>query len=52
MNMSYCRFQHTLTDLRDCADHIHDDDLSAEERKARARLIEMCREIVNETDGE
>ena len=23
-NMSYCRFQNTLGDLRDCAEHLHD----------------------------
>jgi hypothetical protein len=25
--MSYCRFQNTLADLRDCAEHMNDDDL-------------------------
>lgn len=31
-NMSYCRFQNILPDLRDCLDHI-DDDLLGEEKK-------------------
>ena len=38
-NMSYCRFQNTVGDLRDCAEHIHDDDLSEDEQRARKRLI-------------
>ena len=52
-NMSYCRFQNTLSDLMDCADHLHDhfDDgqNSRNERSARKRLIELCREIIEET---
>lgn len=46
-NMSYCRFQNTLTDLQDCADVIGDvDDLSEEEASAREGLIRTCRQIV------
>jgi hypothetical protein len=37
-NMSYCRFQNTLNDLRDCAEHLLDP-LSAEEHRARHDLI-------------
>lgn len=47
-NMSYCRFQNTAPDLRDCADHLLDDDLSKDEREALKRLIKTCREIVSE----
>ena len=47
-NMSYCRFQNTLQDLYDCADHILDDDLSSDEERARRRLVEICQEIVTE----
>ena len=43
-NMDYCRFRNTLEDLRDCADAINDE-LSAEEKRARDRLVEVCREI-------
>ena len=50
-NMSYCRFQNTAEDLRDCADNLFDDDdMSAEEIKARARLIRICREIATNAD--
>jgi hypothetical protein len=46
-NMSYCRFTNTLEDLRDCYDHMNDndDDLSEDEKKARQRLIKLCKDI-------
>jgi hypothetical protein len=46
-NMSYCRFQNTLPDLRDCEEHLDDDDLSQEEKRARDRLIKVCIEIAD-----
>lgn len=49
-NMSYCRFQNTLTDLRDCQEHINDEDLSKEELITRNYLVECCQEIVDEAD--
>ena len=51
-NMGYCRFQNTVQDLDDCADHIEDDDLSDDEKRARARLIRICREIIGMVDDE
>lgn len=48
MNMSYCRFHNTLQDLQDCAEHMEDDDLSEEEAQCRERLLQLCREIVDE----
>jgi len=49
-NMSYCRFQNTLLDLYDCADYITDNTLSKEEEKAREKLVDLCRSIVEEWD--
>ena len=49
-NMSYCRFQNTVSDLGDCLDHLTDD-VSVEEHEARQRLIEIAREIVAEADN-
>lgn len=43
-NMGYCRFQNTLSDLRDCLEH-WDDELSEAESKARARLLRLCSQI-------
>ena len=48
-NMSYCRFQNTLLALKDCS-HYLDDDLSAEETTARKKLVELCADIVEETE--
>lgn len=44
-NMSYCRFQNTRGDLRDCVDNfwnIHSED----EARARKRLVALAKEIV------
>jgi len=43
-NMSYCRFQNTVADVRDCWDNIHDS-LSGAEFDARNKLIELCKRI-------
>lgn len=45
-NMSYCRFENTLSDLQDCLDHINDR-LSSREAKARSELIALCQEIAD-----
>ena len=42
--MSYCRFRNTLMDLRDCYDNLNDD-LDGDEFRARAALIELCKDI-------
>lgn len=51
-NMSYCRFQNTLRDLRDCLDALCDIDgnlseLSKEEARAADNLILVCQEIAS-----
>ncbi len=45
-NMSYCRFQNTLPDLRDCYENWDDDDISQEEQRARDWLLKVCQDIV------
>ena len=44
-NMSYCRFQNTLGDLKDCSANMDDRDLSYDEVRARYRLIKLCAAI-------
>jgi hypothetical protein len=49
-NMSYCRFQNTLNDLRDCAEALdygdaEDENLSTEEKRAKEALIKVCSRI-------
>ena len=41
-NMAYCRFENTLRDLHDCAEHIHDKLDSPTEEEARRRLLRVC----------
>jgi hypothetical protein len=47
-NMSYCRFQNTLQDLSDCYENMDDEDLSAEEKRARKALLVLCERIVDD----
>ncbi len=51
-NMGYCRFQNTLQDLRDCAEHLDDDDLSEEEQRARYRMLRLCQTIMEDYESE
>ena len=44
-NMSYCRFENTLDDLRDCYDSLDDELDSESELRARAKLIKICCDI-------
>ena len=43
--MSYCRFQNTKTDLRDCVSNFWNVS-SEEEANARKRLVKYAKEIV------
>lgn len=47
MNMGYCRFQNTLSALRDCYDYLYDD-LEGDEKRAKERLIKLCAKIADE----
>jgi hypothetical protein len=47
-NMSYCRFRNTLDDLNDCYDCSEMNDpesLTDGEKRARLKIIELCRLI-------
>ena len=46
-NMTYCRFRNTLTDLRDCQEHM-DADLDGDEGTARAAIVELCVKIAGD----
>ncbi len=47
-NMSYCKFENTLKDLRDCWNNF-DDCESGSEEEARKRLVKLCKEIAEES---
>ena len=47
-NMSYCRFENTARDLRDCVQAIENgelDDLSSYERDGLEELLSYCEEM-------
>lgn len=45
-NMSYCRFENTLRDLRDCYENM-DDECSKLEDEFRSKLIMLCKRIAD-----
>lgn len=54
-NMSYCRFQNTLEDLRSCynnMDAIDDPETSPEELKAVKAIIKLCEKIADDYGDE
>lgn len=50
-NMSYCRFENTLNDLKDCYLAM-DEELDGSEKAARLALIELCGDITEEYGDE
>lgn len=44
-NMSYCRFQNTLSDLWDCYENMDNCSDSEEELSAKEQLIKLCEKI-------
>lgn len=60
MNMSYCRFQNTVSDLKDCFEAMCGEDeyyqskadISNEEFDALERIVEICRDIVHMADDD
>ena len=59
MNMSYCRWQNTLTDLVACSNDLDDrrnraerEPLSNEELRAAKRLLELAMEMVSKIAGD
>ena len=46
-NMSYCRWENTLDDLRDCAEHVNDP-VDGSEARARASLLEIAADMLEE----
>jgi hypothetical protein len=47
MNMDYCKFQNTLTALRQCADG-WDEDLKSSEAMAKQAMIELMIDLLNQ----
>ena len=62
-NMSYCRFQNTYRDLKDCVESLESnynlkygfrnlDNLSSNEKKYALKLRELCREYLELVESE
>lgn len=51
MNMSHCRFENTVEDLRECYENINDvNETNEYEMRARVQLLELCKLILEEAD--
>ena len=51
--MSYCRFENTANDLRDCVNAIHNgetDELNEYEVQGLTDILELCKEILQDED--
>jgi hypothetical protein len=52
-NMSYCRFENTYPDLKDCCDNWdRNDELSEREAHYRQKIYKLCKQIADDYDGE
>ena len=53
-NMSYCRFENTARDLRDCVYAINNgeiDELNDYELEGLRDILELCEEILNDQEN-
>ena len=51
MNMSYCRFENTLSALMECLNHIENEEETSErEINYAKRLYETCKEFIDSCD--
>jgi hypothetical protein len=55
-NMSYCRFENTLSDLEDCYEDMQFgtefSELSLTEQQARNELVALCKKIAEQFEEE
>ena len=58
-NMSYCRFENTYNDLRDCQEELDNNSVEDLEKHANEyekpyirKLVELCKRIAEEHGGE
>ena len=52
-NMSYCRFQNTVTDMRDCLDYLQNngyEGLSVEEINAAIQMNDISEQLAEELE--
>ena len=51
-NTSYCRFENTMADLKDCLRHIAEDAENHYDEAARQEMLELFRVIGEDYDGD
>jgi len=50
--MSYCRFENTMEDLRDCLNHISRKAENDYDENARIQMIGLFKEIMEDYEGD
>lgn len=54
-NMSYCRFQNTAKDMRECVETLDEDstlaELRGDELRSAIHMIKMCRDVAEQFEG-
>ena len=51
-NMSYCRFENTMIDLKDCLRHIDYEAENSRDEEARQEMLGMFKEIFEDWGGD
>jgi hypothetical protein len=46
-NMSYCRWENTLSDLEDCVESFHEGVANRDEARARLRMMAVAEELLS-----
>ena len=50
--MSYCRFENTMIDLKDCLHHINQEAENDRDESARQEMLELFKEIFEDWGGD
>jgi len=51
-NMSYCRFENTMSDLQDCLSNINRKAENDYDESSRQDMIELFKEVAEDYDGD
>jgi hypothetical protein len=51
-NMSYCRFENTMDDLRDCIRNIYREAENERDERSRQEMIALFMEVAEEFEGD
>ena len=51
-NMSYCRFENTMDDLRDCINNIYRKAENSTDEQYRQQMIALFKEVADDYEGD